>query len=518
MGRGILGGAWGAILILVGMIVAAAAWGAEAPPTGLRMRLEGLHLLGSRRIPQPVLRDVLGLHVGQLVSIAELRRALASLDELGIFATITPQLRPGDLSGIVLTVRLQELPVLHAVRIEGPKHTADHVIRRELALKAGSSLTRRALDADLARLDRLGFFRKIEPSVVPASASQDYDLIWAIQERDTSRMRVLAGWSTLDGPLAAFRLSQDNFRGLGQSLGLSLSAGRLFDPARPNFAAEIGFMDPWIDPQRSRLDASVYLRRNYLPMAPLEDGTSGYQDERTGASLSLGRPLGDPMAATWRLGFTLRGEQTEIDHVEATGARSLVGPATAAGTGRDLGLSACMALSHDSRDDARHPHEGAWLRLGIEQYFPVTALRLTRATIAASLYRPIWAGCVLALGTRAGWAVDPLGGRVPFYQRFSAVEDQAIRGWPEGQLFGSAMAEGSLEARFPIWGPLGGVLFLDSGAFWSPNDPKPDLEIVHSGFGAGVRIETPLGLLRLDYGLARWGGDGVIAIGVGPKF
>lgn len=65
---------------------------------------------------------------------------------------------------------------------------------------------------------------------------------------------------------------------------------------------------------------------------------------------------------------------------------------------------------------------------------------------------------------------------------------------------GSTLLLGNLELRFPLYKDiLGGVIFGDAGYVW----PEPffyNLEDVLYSTGAGLRIYTPIGPIRIDYG------------------
>ncbi|MDB5099152.1 MAG: polymerase, partial [Cyanobacteria bacterium RYN_339] len=107
-----------------------------------------------------------------------------------------------------------------------------------------------------------------------------------------------------------------------------------------------------------------------------------------------------------------------------------------------------------------------------------------------------------------------------------------IRGWPEfatpdsdiGRKYplnffqGSNTAIGSLEYRFPIFNIVSGVVFADSGLFWDNSifDQNGNL-LLHSGYGAGLRLNTPLGPIRLDYGMSGLE-TGQFHFSIGQKF
>ena len=55
------------------------------------------------------------------------------------------------------------------------------------------------------------------------------------------------------------------------------------------------------------------------------------------------------------------------------------------------------------------------------------------------------------------------------------------------------------EFRFPIWNALKGVAFYDAGNVYADVDNVDATDLRHV-LGAGLRLETPIGPLRLEYG------------------
>jgi outer membrane protein assembly factor BamA len=139
---------------------------------------------------------------------------------------------------------------------------------------------------------------------------------------------------------------------------------------------------------------------------------------------------------------------------------------------------------------------------------------------------------VLAIGTRLGLLTGP---SVPAYERFYSTGPYLIRGWPEyatlqtiqaqnlpvNYFQGSNAAVASLEYRFPIFNVVSGVAFGDTGLFWDGgniNDANGNF-LLHSGYGLGVRLNTPLGPIRLDYGLRKFDlSQGQFHFSIGQKF
>ena len=136
---------------------------------------------------------------------------------------------------------------------------------------------------------------------------------------------------------------------------------------------------------------------------------------------------------------------------------------------------------------------------------------LLKAVLEGRTYLPV-RDCVLALRLRLG-TLEPFGGSeqtdVPLVSRFYSGGSTSVRGFAfqklgpldeDGDpLGGLSLAEGSAELRFPIWRRLSGVVFVDAGrvALDSSNIGGGDF---YYSTGAGLRVRTPLGPLRLDYG------------------
>jgi len=121
--------------------------------------------------------------------------------------------------------------------------------------------------------------------------------------------------------------------------------------------------------------------------------------------------------------------------------------------------------------------------------------------------------------------VGTIVGDLPPYEAFSLGGTNSIRGFDEGEVgSGRSYAQFTAEYRFPLFSFLGAALFLDAGSDLGsgnavPGAPGPSRDKPGSGFGygAGLRVQTPLGPLRIDYGFNDQG-EGRIHFGIGERF
>jgi outer membrane protein insertion porin family len=116
---------------------------------------------------------------------------------------------------------------------------------------------------------------------------------------------------------------------------------------------------------------------------------------------------------------------------------------------------------------------------------------------------------VLALRLKLGGIV-PLRGNnfIPVEERFYSGGSYSVRGWPlqelgpkdpfGGPIGGESVLEFSSEFRFNIYDPVMGVAFMDCGNVWLESY-KWYLNEIRYSLGAGVRIKTPIGPIRLDF-------------------
>ncbi|MCS7066638.1 MAG: BamA/TamA family outer membrane protein, partial [Fimbriimonadales bacterium] len=109
-------------------------------------------------------------------------------------------------------------------------------------------------------------------------------------------------------------------------------------------------------------------------------------------------------------------------------------------------------------------------------------------------------------------------GNIPFFEQMFIGGAETLRGYQEDRFWGKHAALLSLEYRIPVEKAFTAVLFVDVGHAWGgyptvnnftqSNSFKPQV-----GYGIGVRVGTPLGPLRIDYGIGRDGGRTHFSIG-----
>jgi outer membrane protein insertion porin family len=437
----------------------------------------------------------------------------------------------GVAPGGILRFRISEGKIA-AIKVRGNEETKEYVVLRELTTKPGEVFNRDKVNADLRRVYNLNYFEELNIKFEPAPTAdgrpgEEVVLVIDVKEKQTGSINLGAGYSTRDGILGMFSVKKDNVFGSGQQVGLDLSVSQQL-----RIAGELNYYNPWFDEGRTGLGGSVYVRRfnNFL---------ADFREDRIGTSANMSKPLfGDPLTSPWRGTIGLRAERVQtFENLWTGGNPKPVYPDTGRAItvnpqGTDYITGGSLGITFDTRDIFMSPTEGWFNQFTFEPAVVNGNMPLIRGTGTMNHFIPMpsmpWAPTektVIAIGTRAGL----IGGQVvPAYERFFSTGPYLVRGWPEfvglntpvvqkygiNYFQGSNAFVGSLEYRFPIFNIVSGVLFGDTGMFWDNTFKLSDL---HSGYGAGLRLNTPLGPIRLDYGMSGLE-QGQFHFSIGQKF
>jgi outer membrane protein insertion porin family len=406
--------------------------------------------------------------------------------------------------------------------------TRDFIITRELTIKEGEIFNRNTVQSDLQKVFALGLFEDLNIGLAPGTDPRKVIVTVNVKERNTGSIAAGAGLSSSTGLFGTISFQQQNFGGNNQKLGLDIQVGErelLFD---------LNFTDPWLagDPNRTSFTANIFNRSlfSYIFDSPIGIGVenSSPRINRLGTGFSFSRPLGTATTASLGLRYERVSITNSSNNAIAT-TDSLGNPLSASGTGQDDLLLLQFAYATDQRDNPIKPSSGSVFRIATEQSIPVGlgSVFLNRVRASYSYFIPV-NFLKFSEGTQA-LAFNIQGGTVlgtlPPYEAFQLGGSNSVRGWDEGKI-GSGRSFGifSAEYRFPVFSIVGGVLFFDYGtdlgsASGVPGNPagarnKPGSG---AGYGLGVRVQSPLGSIRVDYGLASNGGT-QFSFGLGEKF
>jgi outer membrane protein insertion porin family len=504
--------------------------------------IQSIEISGNKVIPAAQIRAVMQTKEGNVLNTPLLEKDIAAIEKLyedkGYVGRVA-----GDSVGLDFEkTGILKIPIVEAtvekVNITGNKKTKTYVIRRELSLKPGAPFSANALRTDYGRLDRLGIFDTIEEHTEPGSELGKVNVDWSVKERRTGQVSLGLGYSAREKLVGRAELSETNFRGRGEGLNLLWETGGFV--GRNSF--QVGFFKPWLDKRRTSLSIDLYDKLVFRFANTLGQSVTGtttsstnqYDERHKGGTLTFTRPLSEP----FRLSLTGRFDDVSTSTITTLVNTFPVQDGTVA-TGTIRGTL-------DTRDFATNPTGGSfhtvWVESGVSnlRQSSITSDHLGTSPIsklAADLrrYVPLKAHKgktpaersrekipVLALRFMAGSSV----GNLPFFEQFFVGGADSLRGYLEDRFWGRYMFLTSGEYRRPLASALTGVLFVDVGDAWGSRSAfeftDPTLRTrfrQHTGFlphpaaGVGLRVTTPIGPIRLDYGYGTEGGRLHFSIG-----
>ncbi|MGB3138425.1 MAG: BamA/TamA family outer membrane protein [Nodosilinea sp.] len=509
--------------------------------------LTDVRVEGNEVLPQAVIDDIFDDQKGEIINLIDFQEGILELnqwyqDEGYVIAQVVaaPQVSPDGVvtlevaEGVIESIEVRYINDLgQSVDDDGnivQGRTRPFIITREFGTEPGDVFNQSQIEEDFQRVFGLGIFEDVVPGLEPAEDDpRKVNVIVNVSERNTGSVAAGLGFNFTGDLFGTVSFRQDNFGGNNQKFAAEAQLSTrdiLFD---------ISFTDPWIagDPFRTSYTATAFARSsNNLNF---EDGPTPInllngdqvRIRRLGTGITFSRPLGNGLTVavgTLIQNVSARDQGGRVNAVDSAG-----NPLTVSSGGIDDLWTFPISATLDRRNDAFNPTSGSILRLNTEQSVPLGrgSIFMNRLRGSYSYYIPLSllnfseGPQALALNFQLGTIV----GDVPPYEAFALGGTNSIRGYDEGEVgSGRSYAQVTAEYRFPLFSFLGGALFVDVGSDLGsgnavPGAPGPSRGKPGSGigYGAGVRLSTPLGPLRVDYGFNNQG-QGRIHFGFGERF
>ncbi|WP_394706970.1 outer membrane protein assembly factor BamA [uncultured Erythrobacter sp.] len=225
------------------------------------------------------------------------------------FADVQPRFnRDPDNLKMNITFVLREAPRVYVERVDinGNTLTQDKVIRREFRLAEGDAFNSLGVQRTTARINSLGYFQEnFEVTQTEGSAPDRIILEANIEERPTGELQFSAGFSSIEQFILAGSIRQRNFRGRGQTIGLSVNYSQF------SRSAQVSFSDPYIFDRNISGGIDIYRRDfNSFNFTGNERNTT-YEQATTGFSMRAGVPLTEYMSLVGS--YTLNYDEVGLD-------------------------------------------------------------------------------------------------------------------------------------------------------------------------------------------------------------
>ena len=368
--------------------------------------------------------------------------------------------------------------------------TKPYIFERSQSVKPGEILEAKNVEATIRDLYRTGIFTSIEPVVTGKENNPNARSVeFLVEERPTTTINGSISYGTSVGLVGGIKLADTNFLGRGQEASLNLEASNKGDKT-----FDISWFDPWIrNTERIQAGASVYWRETV-------DDDAGPLDvekvKRIGTRWTIGKGLNDKIYV--RL-------SARYDHYkEILGSKQI--------NDKYNLIAITPSLIYDSRDNSFAPTKGIYSTLTYEKGDLIKDKRkYDQFEADLRAYHHTFFKDKNVMAYRVVWGST--GSGTPDALRFSVGGAETLRGYEYGKFEGFNKFHATVENRTQINKTLQFVTFFDIGNAWQKSTVVGGRKIntpdrhnasnfadLKKGVGIGIRLNTPIGPLRFDYG------------------
>lgn len=476
--------------------------------------VSGIEITGNQSISKEEIQKLITLTPGSVLNTSIISRDIAAIN--------TMYNNAGYMLNRVSEVSLDEQGILHIgisevhiedIALRGNTKTKDKVILRELRFKKGDVFNREVASRSIQRVYNTGYFEDVNVRLLPGQKnSQDVIIEIDVVEQKTGTVTIGAGYSDSDGLVGILGLSETNLRGTGDKVSIQWEFG---GETNSNKNYIFSYTHPWLNDQGDSIGFSLFDRENdYTDYDEDGDEVADYDRQTRGFNITYGRVRSeyvsdfvtletkDTKYKEWNSGYDYRKDYGIVNgddlNFKSNGYID-----------DNFGRTNSLRWSHvfDNRDNVFDPTRGkrlsftgTWAGHGLGGDFDYF-----KFVVENRLYYKVGHAHVIAVRLMGGIS----DGDMPYNDLFTLGGADTLRGYEDDEFRGDKMYLGTIEYRYPIAKKVQGVFFVDAGNAWGGTDKVPwyhDNDELHVAGGLGFRVTTPIGPIRLDYGVGDEGG------------
>lgn len=378
--------------------------------------------------------------------------------------------------------------------IIGNERTKQVVIEREFIHAMNEPFDYSKLVQERQRLYRLGLFSDVQ--VAPSDRSDSRrDVLYKLREADPGTVELGVGYGEYEKYRASFDISYRNLFGMDRQASFRTEVSDI----QKRFI--LSYAEPYFFVRGLTFKSSLlYESKKELN---IDTHQISYHLHRETASAGVEKKLTDTIKGALNYDFSIvKTKDVKPDIIlsrEDTGSLIISGLRS--------------EFIYDTRDNPFNPGKGilAGLSLKTASYVLFSQTDFLKLQLYANEYRSLSKRFVFAVSLRVGAAQGyRKTSSLPIVERFFLGGRTTVRGYdqdtlgPKGAdgtpIGGNAFLMGNVELRTDIGRGFGIVNFVDTGNVW---DKIQQINVAQLKYttGVGLRYNTPVGPLRVDYGI-----------------
>ncbi len=381
---------------------------------------------------------------------------------------------------------------INQIILRGNQSTQDEVILRELSIKDGQRYNQKKIDDIPKQLNQLGYFSEIAPVKAIGLRDGKTDLLVEVKESNTTSFDGIVGYIP---PPQTSPTEEGYFTGL-----INLNFRNLFGTGRK-------FEVNWRKPDKYSEEFRLYYEEPWVFNFPMNLGAGLERIVRDTTYIERSYFLNSTLklSAEFKGFLNFRHNEVVPDSLASRVLRMT----------RNTTTSGEIGIQYDTRDYPVNPRTGlrymASISFGTKEntgpeYLlqeDSLALREGIKTIRGQLsfFQKLWQNQVLAIKFN-GSHIEGDKNQLQLSDHFWFGGFGSLRGYRENQFHGTSVSWVNLEYRFIIGRNSRVFLFNDWG-FYQYEDALDTQNDILAGYGVGIRFDTPLGVMGVDYGLGK---------------
>ena len=423
-------------------------------------KISDIHLLGQLILPEDTLRQLIFVHKDETFN----RKAIESssdaikgiLASIGYaFAKVTPVPKlDKDKRTVDLTFYIEPGKRVYVRRIifQGNTRTEDDVMRRELRQLEGSWYSQPAIDRSKIRMQRLGYFKKVDvdKALVPGTEDQ-VDLTYKVEEQSAGSLMFGVGYSQFSGIILSASVSQNNFLGTGDSFTVGAQ--------RSDFSTSISasYYNPYLTDNNIGIGyTAAFTRTDY---GDTNNDFVNYTTSQKSFTTFLNFPITETDNVRAGLGLNSNKINLQVDQIDPTtgqivttqfSPQELIDYQNALGHRTIHSWTGQLGWTHDTRNGYWAPTRGGLMSVNTNIALPGSTVQFYKIDLEANHYWPIGRGFVLYMDGQVGYGdtygnqtFDNNGGATykagqpltfPFWENYFSGGVRDVRGFQDNTL------------------------------------------------------------------------------------
>ncbi len=466
---------------------------------GLRTELESVNITGANLIPEAEILKAINIKPGDVyneVDISDARYRIIDLyNSNGLIEAVVSVNREivGQKASITFQIDEGTETLFGKTIITGNNNTKYTVIERELQQKEDMPFDYHILNKERQKLYKLGLFTDVYMEALDRYDNKK-DVLIKLREGNTGAVELSLGYAEYEKFRGFIDLSYRNLRGMNRQSSLRLELSSL----EKRYILQ--YYEPWF--LSAPLQFRAFLLGENKREINIDTRETRYRLTRNTVTVGLEKKFSDILKS--ELYYELSLVNTFDVKPDVILSREDTGTLVISGIK--------PGIVYDTRDNPFNPGKGILSGILFKFTSPIflSETNFIKTIFYGNVYHELTKAVVLAASLRGGIAQGyNKTDKLPIVERFFLGGRTTVRGYAQDTLGpkgsdgnptgGNAFLMENLEIRTSLGKDLGIVAFLDGGNVWlKVSDIKPgDFKFTT---GLGLRYNTPVGPVRVDYG------------------